>query len=115
MAAEAIGNRCLRARVMRLRSFVVRGVALSEALSRAGIDSLGHEAGFLRQAEAVGDYPATLSRMSRICAQQRNETVSRFAAIAEPTAVIAMAVAVGLGAVALYQPILNSASILGGF
>ncbi len=114
LSASAVGNLYVRACIARMRRLVLRGATLSEALARAGLDASGSDVGLLRQAEAIGDYPSAFAQMAAVCAQRRSEAVDRLVATAEPAAVILMAVAVGMSALALYQPILNSAAVLGG-
>ncbi len=112
LVAATIENRALRARFVRVQERVLKGVRPAAALASAAIDPTGIDAGLLRAAEAGGGYAETLRRMSMIAQGEYQETLSALSKAAEPAAVIAMAVAVGFGALGLYQPILGSSAIL---
>lgn len=114
LAAETIEDPWLARRFARLRRLVARGVSPSDALARSGVDRAGHEASMLRVAEAGGDYPAAFERLSAIAGQRRDELLARFTRALEPAAICALAALVGAGVLAVYQPILGAAGLLGG-
>ena len=114
MSARCTGNtavaRALELACRRIR----RGVMPDTALGAGPLDPSGESAGILRVAEATGDYPGAFARLARLTACRRDRAVERFGKLAEPAAVTLMAVAVAGGVLALYQPVLGSASLLQG-
>ncbi len=114
LASTTLGNRVLRRRAGRAFRRLVRGDRLSTAWRRAGIDPGGEETDLLRVAEAAGDYRAAFERMATLSALAHEETLSRLTRAAEPTAVALMAAVVGYGVLALYEPVLGSATVAAG-
>ncbi len=112
LAAAAASNLDISLRLRKTSRILARGSSLSRAWRRSGLDLDGSECGFLEIAEARGDYQGAFTKLARINAVNHRQAIERFSAVAEPAAVIFMAVTVSAGAMALYQPILGSASMV---
>ncbi len=93
---------------------LTKGNTLSHAWRRSGLDRNGSECGLLEIAEAAGDYPGAFDKLSALAATLEAELLARLSGLAEPAAVIFMALAVSGGALALYQPMLGSAMMASG-
>jgi type II secretory pathway component PulF len=114
LATPACENRVLRRRFERVRPSVRRGLTLSAALERCGLDRRGHDAAMLRTAEAIGDYAASLERLAAAARIERDELLDRTVRAVQPVSVAFMAIVVGATVLAVYQPVLGSASLLQG-
>jgi type II secretory pathway component PulF len=87
---------------------------LSAALERCALDSRGGDAAILRTAEAIGDYSASLERLATAARIERDELLDRTVRAVQPVSVAFMAIVVGATVLAVYQPVLGSASLLAG-
>jgi type IV pilus assembly protein PilC len=114
LATPACENRILRRRFERVRPSVRRGLTLSAALERCGLDSRGSDAAMLRTAEAIGDYGASLERLAAAARIERDELLDRVVRAVQPVSVAFMAIVVGATVLAVYQPVLGSASLMAG-
>lgn len=112
LSVHTITNTQMAAAAGRLIRSVRRGVELSQALERSGLDPSGSDSALVRIAEATGDYAGALQRAAAAAAGQRRAALQRLCSLAEPLAVALMAVAVGLTVVSIYQPVLGSAALL---
>ncbi len=113
LSTATISNSEIAVAAGRLLRSVRRGVALSHALERSGLDQSGSDSVLLRIAEATGDYAAALQKAAATAARQRQDALQRLCSLAEPLAVALMAVAVGITVLSIYQPVLGSAALLG--
>ncbi len=114
LAARAASNRVVAQRLAEALRSLRRGVALSRAWRAASLDRSGDAAALLEIAEATGGYARAFSRVAALEGAAAEHALSRTCRLAEPAAVVVMAVAVGGGVLALYQPMLGSASLLLG-
>lgn len=114
LAARAASNRIVAERLGDALRSLRHGVPLSRAWSAAGLDRSGDAAPLLEIAEATGGYGQAFSRLAALEGAAAERALTRTCRLAEPVSVIAMAVAVGGGVLALYQPMLGSASLLLG-
>jgi type II secretory pathway component PulF len=114
LAAPACENQALRRAFELVRPAVRRGQPLSAAIARFGVERRGQDAAMLRTAEATGDYPRCLERLSTVARLERDELFDRVVRAVEPLTIASMAVVVGATVLAVYQPILGSASLLAG-
>ena len=114
LAVPACENRSLRARFERIRPGVRRGLPLSAALERARVDRRGSDVAMLRTAEATGDYAGCLERLASAARLERDDLLERLMRAVEPMTIASMAVIVGATVLAVYQPVLGSASLLAG-
>ena len=114
LSASAAVNREVRGALVRARSSVQRGLPLSTALARSGLDVAGRDAAVVRVAEATGDYAGCLGRLAVGARVERDELLSRIFRFVEPATVTFMAIVVGATVLAVYQPVLGSAALLAG-
>ncbi|MFN2425235.1 MAG: type II secretion system F family protein [Candidatus Binatia bacterium] len=114
LAARAAGNRIVAERLGEALRSLRHGVPLSRAWSAAGLDRSGDAAPLLEIAEATGGYGQAFTRLAVLEGAAAERALTQTCRLAEPISVIAMAVAVGGGVLALYQPMLGSASLLLG-
>jgi general secretion pathway protein F len=114
LAVRAAANRILAERLARALGSLRHGVPLSRAWSAAALDRSGDAAALLEIAEATGSYASAFARLAALEGAAAEHALAQTCRLAEPVAVIAMAVAVGGGVLALYQPMLGSASLLLG-
>lgn len=114
LTTPAVTNLELRRRLSKVGDLVRRGWLPSAAIIRAGLDPDGRDAGLIKTAEAGGDYAGCFGRLAAVAATERDERSALLARLLEPTAVLIMAVAVGLTVLGVYQPILGSATLLIG-
>jgi type II secretory pathway component PulF len=112
LALPAVSNRYLRAECDRMRTLVHNGEALSDAVRKSGFDSYGTDSGLLRVAEATGGYADAFGRLARVYDGERDVLASRLLAAVEPGAVAIMATIIGATVLAVYQPVLGSATLL---
>ncbi len=114
LAARAAANRVVADRLGSALRSLRHGVPLSRAWSAARLDRSGDAAPLLEIAEATGGYAQAFTRLAVLEGAAAEQALARTCRLAEPVAVIAMAVAVGGGVLAVYQPMLGSASLLLG-
>lgn len=114
LAARAAENREMRARLHAALRALRRGAPLSRAWAGAALDDAGDARPLLEVAEATGGYAAAFARLAGLHEERAERALSSLCRAAEPAAVVAMAFAVGGGVLALYQPMLGSASLLLG-
>lgn len=114
LAARAAGNRIVAERLARALRSLRHGLPLSRAWNAAGLDRSGDATSLLEIAEATGGYASAFSRLAALESAAAEHALGRACRLAEPAAVVTMAVAVGGGVLALYQPMLGSASLLLG-
>jgi general secretion pathway protein F len=114
LVVPACENRALRTRFERIRPGVRRGLPLSAALERARVDRHGSDVAMLRTAEATGDYAGCLERLASAARLERDDLLERLMRAVEPMTIASMAVIVGATVLAVYQPVLGSASLLAG-
>jgi type II secretory pathway component PulF len=114
LAAPVARNSVLRDRVGRLARALRRGRLLGVAWSASGLDADGSETVLLELAEAAGGYGEALSRIAFVNDEEADALLARLRRIAEPAAVVLAAGVVGLGASAVYAPILGSTAALSG-
>ncbi len=114
MAAGTAGNRRLRRELSTALRLLGRGLPLSRCWQRSGLDPVGDECGLLEVAETAGDYAGAFERLAKLRAMERETALSRLTRLAEPAAVALMGAVVSAGVLAIYQPILGSASLLSG-
>lgn len=114
LAARATPNRVVAARVADALRALRRGAALSRAWAAARLDRDGTATPLLEVAEATGGYADAFARLAALEDAAAEQALSRLCRLAEPAAVVVMAAAVGGGVLAVYQPMLGSASLLLG-
>ena len=114
LAAQSSSNKAIAARLSRCLRSLRRGAPLSRAWHAAALDRSGDCSALLEIAEATGDYAGAFGRIATLEGAAADEALGRICRLAEPAAVIVMACAVGGGVIALYQPMLGSASLLLG-
>lgn len=114
LSARAAANRVVGARIADALRSLRHGVALSRAWTGARLDWSGDASALLEIAEATGGYAEAFSRVATLEGAAAEQTLAAACRFSEPVAVIAMAVAVGGGVLAVYQPMLGSASLLLG-
>jgi len=114
LAARAAANRVVAGRLGDALRSLRHGIPLSRAWSAASLDRSGDAAPLLEIAEATGGYAQAFARLAALEGAAAERALTRTCRLAEPVSVIAMAVAVGGGVLALYQPMLGSASLLLG-
>ncbi len=114
LAARASVNVIVAERLTRCLRLLRRGVPLSQAWVSADLDRSGDAVALLEIAEATGNYADAFSKLGLLEGQAADEAVTRLCRLAEPVSVVVMACAVGGGVLALYQPMLGSASLLLG-
>lgn len=114
LTARAAANRVVAARLGEALRALRHGVPLSRAWSAASLDRSGDAQPLLEIAEATGGYATAFARLAVLEGAAAEHALTQACRLAEPIAVLAMAVAVGGGVLALYQPMLGSASLLLG-
>lgn len=114
LAARAAPNRVVAVRLGEALRSLRHGVALSRAWRAASLDRSGDASPLLEVAEATGGYAQAFSRLATLEGDAAERALAGTCRLAEPAAVVVMAVAVGGGVLALYQPMLGSASLLLG-
>lgn len=114
LAARAAANGAVSERIGEALRCLRRGVPLSRAWSAARLDRSGDAAPLLEIAEATGGYAQAFARLAALEGAAADHALTQTCRLAEPAAVLVMAVAVGGGVLALYQPMLGSASLLLG-
>jgi len=114
LAARASVNAVIAERLAHCLRLLRRGLALSRAWTSAGLDRSGDATILLEIAEATGNYAEAFSKLGLLEGRAADEALARVCRWAEPISVIVMACAVGGGVLALYQPMLGSASLLLG-
>ncbi|HXC50540.1 MAG TPA: type II secretion system F family protein [Candidatus Limnocylindrales bacterium] len=114
LASRAAPNRVVAARIGDALRALRHGVPLSVAWTGASLDGSGDAAPLLEIAEATGSYAEAFRRLATLEGTAAERALARICRLAEPVAVIAMAIAVGGGVLAVYQPMLGSASLLLG-
>ncbi|HYC54533.1 MAG TPA: type II secretion system F family protein [Candidatus Binatia bacterium] len=114
LAASAADNKVISARLSRCLRLLRRGAPLSRCWQASSLDRSGDALALLEIAEATGDYAGAFSRLATLEGNAADQALARICRLAEPAAVVVMAVAVGGGVIALYQPMLGSASLLLG-
>ncbi len=114
LAVRATPNRIAAERLGDSLRALRHGVPLSRAWRSAGLDRSGDAAPLLEIAEATGGYAQAFSRLAVLEGNAAEHALSQACRLAEPLSVVVMAVAVGGGVLALYQPMLGSASLLLG-
>lgn len=114
LAVRATPNRIVASRMGDVLRSLRHGVPLSRGWSAARLDPGGHATALLEIAEATGGYGPAFQRVAALEGAAAEHALDQACRLAEPAAVIIMAVAVGGGVLALYQPMLGSASLLLG-
>jgi type II secretory pathway component PulF len=114
LATRAAPNRVAAERLGHALRALRHGVPLSRAWRSAGLDRSGDAAPLLEIAEATGGYVQAFSRLAVLEGGAAEHALAQTCRLAEPCSVVVMAVAVGGGVLALYQPMLGSASLLLG-
>jgi general secretion pathway protein F len=113
-AVATIGNAALHAAAAATMRALRRGIALSAAVVRSGLDHAQRDAVMLRLGEATGDYAGTCERIAKLELEDYGRALDRIARVIEPAVLLVMAVAVSTAALAIYQPILGSAALMMG-
>jgi type II secretory pathway component PulF len=113
-AVATVGNDALHASAAATVRGLRRGIALSAAVVRSGLDRAQRDAAMLRLGEATGDYAGTCERIAKLELEDYGRTLDRISRVIEPAVLLVMAVAVSTAALAIYQPILGSAALLMG-
>jgi type II secretory pathway component PulF len=113
-AAATVDNAALRSRAQVLLRTLRRGIPLSAAVVRSGFDRAHRDSAMLRLGEAIGDYPGTCERISRLELEDYGHALDAISRIVEPAVLLVMAAAVSSAALAIYQPVLGSAALLMG-
>ncbi|HYB98585.1 MAG TPA: type II secretion system F family protein [Candidatus Limnocylindrales bacterium] len=114
LAASAADNSVISGRLSRCLRSLRRGAPMSRCWNAALLDRSGDATALLEIAEATGDYASAFTRLAALEGAAADHALSRLCRLAEPAAVVVMAAAVGGGVMALYQPMLGSASLLLG-
>jgi type II secretory pathway component PulF len=114
LAVRATPNRIVAARLAEALRALRRGIPLSRGWAAASLDRSGHAEPLLEIAEATGGYGLAFARVAALEGAAAEQALAQACRLAEPAAVVTMAVAVGGGVLALYQPMLGSASLLLG-
>ena len=114
LASLAAPNLVVAARIGNALRALRHGVPLSTAWNNALLDASGDAPALLEIAEATGSYADAFRRLAILEGNAAEQALSRICRLAEPIAVVTMAVAVGGGVLAVYQPMLGSASMLVG-
>jgi type II secretory pathway component PulF len=113
-AVATIGNSALHASAAATVRALRRGIALSAAVVRSGLDRAQRDAAMLRLGEATGDYAGTCERLAKLELEDYGRALDRISRVIEPAVLLVMAVAVSTAALAIYQPILGSAALMMG-
>ena len=113
-AVATIANSQLHAAASATVRALRRGIALSAAVVRSGLDRAQRDAAMLRLGEATGDYAGTCERIAKLELEDYGRALDRISRVIEPAVLLVMAVAVSTAALAIYQPILGSAALMMG-
>jgi type II secretory pathway component PulF len=113
-AVATIGNASLRSHAAATVRGLRRGIALSAAVVRSGLDRAQRDAAMLRLGEATGDYAGTCERIAKLELEDYGCALDRISRVVEPAVLLVMAAAVSTAALAIYQPILGSAALMMG-
>jgi type II secretory pathway component PulF len=113
-AVATIRNASLHAAAAATVRALRRGIALSAAVVRSGLDRAQRDAAMLRLGEATGDYAGTCERIAKLELEDYGRALDRISRVIEPAVLLVMAVAVSTAALAIYQPILGSAALMMG-
>ena len=77
LAADVTANRTLRRRLIRTARLLTRGLLLSRAWVRSGLDRAGQERDLLEICETTGDYAAGLARLGRLAEAEGRSALDR--------------------------------------
>jgi len=113
-SAATLSNRAMRATAVAAVRTLRRGARLSEAIGRSALDHDRRDAALLKLGEAIGDYPGTCERIAKLEQEIYDAALERISRVIEPAVLLVMAGAVSAAALAVYQPVLGSASLLLG-
>ena len=113
-SAAALSNRRMRGSARSAVRSLRRGARLSEAIGRSALDHDHRDAALLKLGEAIGDYPGTCERIAKLEHEIYDAALERISRVIEPAVLLVMAGAVSAAALAVYQPVLGSASLLLG-
>jgi type II secretory pathway component PulF len=113
-AVATIRNAALHAAAAATVRALRRGIALSAAVVRSGLDRAQRDAAMLRLGEATGDYAGTCERIAKLELEDYGRALDRISRVIEPAVLLVMAAAVSTAALAIYQPILGSAALMMG-
>jgi len=114
LASRAAANRVVATRIGDALRALRHGVPLSVAWCGASLDAGGDASPLLEIAEATGSYGEAFRRLAVLEGAAAERALASVCRLAEPIAVVVMAIAVGGGVLAVYQPMLGSASLLLG-
>lgn len=113
-AVATIENASLHASADATVRALRRGITLSAAVVRSGLDPAQRDAAMLRLGEATGDYAGTCERIAKLELEDYGRALDRVSRVIEPAVLLVMAAAVSTAALAIYQPILGSAALMMG-
>jgi type II secretory pathway component PulF len=113
-SAATLSNRAMRSTARAAVKALRRGARLSEAIGRSALDYDNRDAALLKLGEAIGDYPGTCERIAKLEHEIYDAALERISQVIEPAVLLIMAGAVSAAALAVYQPVLGSASLLLG-
>ena len=113
-SAATLSNRAMRSAAGAAVRTLRRGARLSEAIGRSALDYDRRDAALLKLGEAIGDYPGTCERIAKLEHEIHDAALERISRVIEPAVLLVMAGAVSAAALAVYQPVLGSASLLLG-
>ncbi len=114
MAVPTVANTVIRARCARARRLLLKGVPISTAVARSGLDSSGEDRALLAVAESGVGYRTCFARMAAVAATRRRHTLALATRLAEPVALSLVALVAGATVFAVYQPLLATAGLLAG-
>ncbi len=109
LAARAVSNEPLRLCCARAHALLTRGVPLSHAVARCGLDRTGRDRALLAVAEAGSGYAVCLERLSAVARSEYRHTVGLAMRLVEPAALGAVALVAAVTVLAVYQPLLAAA------
>ncbi|RMF21169.1 MAG: hypothetical protein D6760_10040 [Deltaproteobacteria bacterium] len=112
MATPTVANSVIRAQCVRARQLLLKGMPISVAVARSGLDPSGEDRALLSVAEAGVGFHVCFSRLAAAAAARRSHTLALAARLAEPIAVSFVALAAGATVLAVYQPLLGTAGLL---
>jgi len=113
-SAATLSNRAMRSTARAAVRALRRGDRLSDAIGRCALDPDRRDAALLKLGEAIGDYPGTCERIAKLEHEIYDAALERISRVIEPAVLLVMAGAVSAAALAVYQPVLGSASLLLG-
>ncbi len=111
MATPTVANGVIRARCARARRLLLKGIPISTAVARSGLDPGGEDAALLAVAEAGVGYQTCFARLAAVAATRRKHTLALGMRLAEPIALSLVAIAAGTTVFAVYQPLLGTAGL----